>query len=99
MNKTNFYKHYSKAMFIFLYVCLLLKQFYKSSAHLLHAVFLWSFIKWKGYPVAQKFDVIEKSRGHFLIQRPKVSQKQVSDLSQQKLCSPVESISFCDYYK
>ena len=43
----------------------------------------------RGYPVAQKVDVIEKNWGHFWIQRPKVSQKQVSDLTQRKLCSPV----------
>jgi len=47
------------------------------------------FYKRKGYHVDQKLDVIEKNRGHFQIQRPKVSQKQVPDLSQQKLCSPV----------
>ena len=43
----------------------------------------------RGYPVAQKVDVIEKNRGHFWIQRPKVSQKQVSDLTQKtKNCVP-----------
>jgi len=41
--------------------------------------------------VDQNLDVIEKKRGHFRIHRPKVSQKQVSDLSQEKLCSPVLS--------
>ena len=46
------------------------------------------FYKRKGYPVDQKLDVIEKNGGHFRIQRPKVSQKQVSDVTQQKLCSP-----------
>jgi len=46
------------------------------------------FYKRKGYPVDQKLDVIENNRGHFRIQRPKVSQKQAPDLSQQKLCSP-----------
>ena len=46
----------------------------------------------QGYPVAQKVDVIEKNWCHFWIQRPKVSQKQVSDLTQRKLCSPVLSI-------
>ena len=47
------------------------------------------FYKGKGYPVDQKLDVIEKKRGDFRIQSPNVSQKQVPDLSQQKLCSPV----------
>ena len=56
------------------------KTFYNLSAHLSHAVFLWFFYKRKGYPVDQKLDVIEKNRGHFRIQRPKVSQKQVPDL-------------------
>jgi len=51
------------------------------------------FYKRKGYPVAQKLDVIEKNRGHFRIQRPKVSHKQVSDITQQKLCP-----SFIDYW-
>jgi len=46
-----------------------------------------AFYKRKGYPVDQKLDVIEKNQGHFRIQSPKVSQKQVPDLSQQKLCS------------
>jgi len=46
-----------------------------------------AFYKRKGYPVDHKLDVIEKNRGHFRIQRPTVSQKQVPDLSQQKLCS------------
>src|SRR6218665_1558137 len=49
------------------------------------------FYKRKGYSVDQKLDVIEKNRGHFRIQRPNGSQKQVPDLSQQKLCSPVLS--------
>ena len=40
------------------------------------------FYKSKGYPVDQKFDMIEKNRGHFRIQRPNVSQNQVPDLSQ-----------------
>ena len=44
--------------------------------------------------VDQNLDVIEKKRGHFRIHRPKVSQKQVSDLSQEKLCSPVLSIVY-----
>ena len=48
------------------------------------------FYKRKGYPVDQKLDVIEKNRGHFCIQIPKLSKKkQVPDLSQQTLCSPV----------
>lgn len=33
--------------------------------------------------------MIEKTWGHFWIQGPKVSQKQVSDRTQRKLCSPV----------
>ena len=77
-------------MFVFLYVCMFTpKTFYNLSAHLLHAVFLGVFYKRKGYSLDQKLDEIEKNRGHFRIQRPKVSQKQVPDLSQQKLCSPV----------
>ena len=47
------------------------------------------FNKRKVYHVDQTLDVIEKNRGHFRIQRSKVSQKQVPDLSEQKLCSPV----------
>jgi len=47
------------------------------------------FYKSKGYPVDQKLDMIEKNRGHFRILRPQVSQKQVPDLSQQKLSFPV----------
>ena len=43
----------------------------------------------RGYPVAQKVDEIEKNWCHFWIQRPKVNQNQVSDLTQQKLCYPV----------
>lgn len=43
----------------------------------------------QGYSVAQKVDVIQKNWGQFWIQRPKVSQKQVSDLTQGKLCCPV----------
>jgi len=43
----------------------------------------------QGYPVAPKLDAIEKNWRYFQIQGPKVSQRQVSDLSQPKLCSPV----------
>ena len=62
------------------------KTFYNLSAHLyMHHFYIWFFYKRKGYHVDQKLDV--KNRGHFRIQRPKVSQKQVPDLREQKLCS------------
>ena len=43
----------------------------------------------QGYPVTQKVDVIQKNEYNFYNQGPKVSKKQFSDLTQQKVCSPV----------
>ena len=38
-----------------------------------------------------KVDVIEKNWGHFWIQRSRVSQKQLSHVTQRKVCFPVLS--------